>query len=433
VHFWPGRGMNSAVKGAVALARRTYWAYQDATDGKRALQSSEDFSRFGAFMKLLSTRENPGRSNLILNNVNIVDAIKTSSSIANTQKNVSMATYVNNVDTMVSEWNRRVEEQIRIIGSRRGPIVQEQISRSELKNIISRGIKPAILAIMIASNPWPIADMSGQEIFASTNNLNLSPTVERNWQVRKTEKDKEREDRENLKKMNELEEKEFLEANAKGSYMTNNQHVQLGQFMNFPVSGLGLNQLNAKVWRAYINGPRETPYEGGIFDLQITFPTLAKDQDETTVPPKIQFVTPIKHVNVSSTGTIAIDELTQEWSPTLTVQKALGMIAELLKSPQFRNPVNEALASKLQTSPEKYQRSIKKATKEFSSRELKIPGGSGSLLDEESKKKKDKISRTDLLQQILIKMEVMEKRIEDMGDGKKPPNKLDSKDRIDRD
>jgi len=419
VHFWPGRGMNSAIKGAVALARRTYWAYQDCTDGKRPLQSSEDFSRFGAFMKLLSTRENPGRSNLILNNVNIDAAIKTGTSIADAQKNVSMASYVQNVDQMVAEWNRRVEEQIRIIGQRRGPIVQEQVSRAELKNIITRGIKPAVLAIMIASNPWPVADMSGQEIFASTNNLNLSPTTERNWQVRKLEKDKEKEDREKLKNANEEEEKEFLDSNEKRFYMTNNQHAQLSQFMNFPFSGLGLFQINAKVWRAFIVGPKDTPYEGGSFDLTISWPTLAKDQDETTVPPKIQFLTPIKHVNVSPNGLVSIDELTSEWSPTLTVQKALAMIAELMKVPQIKNAANEHLANKLQNAPDKYQRSVRKATKEISTRELKVNPSNNTLEvgDKKSSTIKGGSGKTELLQTLLTKMENIERRLDEGGSG----------------
>lgn len=44
------------------------------------------------------------------------------------------------------------------------------------------------------------------------------------------------------------------------------------------------------VWSADLPGPKDSPYEGGIFHLKIEFP-----KDYPNYPPKIQFMTNIYH------------------------------------------------------------------------------------------------------------------------------------------
>ena len=68
--------------------------------------------------------------------------------------------------------------------------------------------------------------------------------------------------------------------------------------------------------QATILGPSESPYEGGVFFLNIHFPT-----DYPFKPPKFAFTTRIYHPNINSNGAICLDILRSQWSPALTVSK----------------------------------------------------------------------------------------------------------------
>ncbi|KAM4874258.1 ubiquitin-conjugating enzyme E2 D4 isoform 2-T2 [Thomomys bottae] len=79
-----------------------------------------------------------------------------------------------------------------------------------------------------------------------------------------------------------------------------------------------LRSLKVFHWQATIMGPNESPYQGGVFFLTIHFPT-----DYPFKPPKVAFTTKIYHPNINSNGSICLDILRSQWSPALTVSKAL--------------------------------------------------------------------------------------------------------------
>ena len=82
---------------------------------------------------------------------------------------------------------------------------------------------------------------------------------------------------------------------------------------------------NLQKWEASIQGPPDSPYEGGTFCLDISFPS-----GYPLVPPKITFTTPIYHCNISSEGSIGLDILGTNWSPALNISKMLLSIQSLL-------------------------------------------------------------------------------------------------------
>ena len=51
-------------------------------------------------------------------------------------------------------------------------------------------------------------------------------------------------------------------------------------------------------------GPDESPFSGGVFFLNIHFPT-----DYPFKPPKVNFTTRIYHPNINSNGSICLDIL----------------------------------------------------------------------------------------------------------------------------
>lgn len=81
-------------------------------------------------------------------------------------------------------------------------------------------------------------------------------------------------------------------------------------------------------WTATIMGPSDSPYQGGVFFLNIHFPT-----DYPFKPPKITFTTKIYHPNINSAGGICLDILNKQWSPALTISKVLLSICSLLCDP----------------------------------------------------------------------------------------------------
>ena len=88
-------------------------------------------------------------------------------------------------------------------------------------------------------------------------------------------------------------------------------------------------------WKAFISGPSNSPYEGGLFALDINFP-----RDYPFKPPTVQFQTRILHPNVNSSGNICMDVLKQTWSPALTTTKVLLSISSLLCDPNPDDPLD---------------------------------------------------------------------------------------------
>ena len=65
----------------------------------------------------------------------------------------------------------------------------------------------------------------------------------------------------------------------------------------FPLEGH-----NKRILRGTIKGPDGTPYEGGVYDIDITIPKMYPFE-----PPKMKFQTKIWHPNISSqTGAICL-------------------------------------------------------------------------------------------------------------------------------
>ncbi len=92
-------------------------------------------------------------------------------------------------------------------------------------------------------------------------------------------------------------------------------------------------------WQATIMGPSETPYEGGVFFLNIHFPA-----DYPFKPPKINFTTKIYHCNISSSGSICLDILKDKWSPALTINKVLLSICSLFSDCNPDDPLVPEIA-----------------------------------------------------------------------------------------
>jgi len=93
-------------------------------------------------------------------------------------------------------------------------------------------------------------------------------------------------------------------------------------------------------WQATIMGPENSPYHGGIYFLNIQFPS-----NYPFKPPRIYFITKIYHPNINSQGGICLDILKDSWSPALTIGKVLLSICSLLDDPNPDDPLVPEIAN----------------------------------------------------------------------------------------
>ncbi|GBM95742.1 Ubiquitin-conjugating enzyme E2 [Araneus ventricosus] len=113
-------------------------------------------------------------------------------------------------------------------------------------------------------------------------------------------------------------------------------------------------------WRAIIMGPKNSPYEGGAFSLDMRFP-----KNYPMKPPKVTFVTRVYHPNIDNNGNICLDILHSSWSPALTVPKLLLSISSLLCDPNPDSCLIAQIAGLYKSDREKYNEQAKKWTKKY--------------------------------------------------------------------
>ncbi|XP_030211735.1 ubiquitin-conjugating enzyme E2 T isoform X2 [Gadus morhua] len=106
--------------------------------------------------------------------------------------------------------------------------------------------------------------------------------------------------------------------------------------------------------RAQIVGGDGTPYEGGLFTLEIKVPERYPFE-----PPNIRFLTPIYHPNIDNAGRICHDGLKLPpkgaWRPSLNISTILTSIQLLMAEPNPDDPLMAdigSLKSQDQSSPD---------------------------------------------------------------------------------
>ena len=107
-------------------------------------------------------------------------------------------------------------------------------------------------------------------------------------------------------------------------------------------------------------GPEDSPYQGGVFFLNIQFPP-----DYPFQPPKVTFQTRIYHPNINSNGSICLDILKDQWSPALTISKVLLSISSLLTDPNPDDPLTPEIANIYKTNIDQYNNTAREWTQRY--------------------------------------------------------------------
>ncbi|EDQ91873.1 uncharacterized protein MONBRDRAFT_17735 [Monosiga brevicollis MX1] len=93
-----------------------------------------------------------------------------------------------------------------------------------------------------------------------------------------------------------------------------------------------------------LRGPSDSPYEGGVFNLELFLPA-----DYPMAPPKVRFLTRIYHPNIDKIGRICLDVIKDKWSPALQIRTVLLSIQALLSAPEPDDPLDTTIAELWQT------------------------------------------------------------------------------------
>lgn len=112
---------------------------------------------------------------------------------------------------------------------------------------------------------------------------------------------------------------------------------------------------NIMYWKAMVFGPKETPWEGGIFGLQLCF-----DNEYPNRPPKVKFLRDLFHPNIYTDGHICLDVLQKNWSPTFDILTILTSVQSLLTDPNPNSPANQEAAFLYVENRFEYNRRIRK-------------------------------------------------------------------------
>ena len=141
------------------------------------------------------------------------------------------------------------------------------------------------------------------------------------------------------------------------------------EFAEFESIRVSLKDNNLYEWEAIIQGPLGSPYEGGKFVLDISFPDEYPFQ-----PPKVTFKTKIYHFNINSKGEIGLDILTKTWTPALKVHDVLQSIYshltcyDPLSTIDLQQILNHIILFQFMVDREAYDKTCKEWTKKFATK-----------------------------------------------------------------
>ncbi|KAF2074322.1 hypothetical protein CYY_004382 [Polysphondylium violaceum] len=144
---------------------------------------------------------------------------------------------------------------------------------------------------------------------------------------------------------------------------------QFKKISSEPIEGVCFELVDENLfeWKAFIEGPPETDYEGGIFQIQMKFPN-----DYPMSPPTLIFSSEFWHPNVYPDGKVCISilhppgedetsgELPEErWLPTQTVSTIILSVISLLSAPNTSSPANVDASVEWRNDRESYKKRIK--------------------------------------------------------------------------
>ncbi|PWN98717.1 putative ubiquitin-conjugating enzyme E2 [Tilletiopsis washingtonensis] len=117
---------------------------------------------------------------------------------------------------------------------------------------------------------------------------------------------------------------------------------------------------NLRYFDVIIDGPGQSPFEGGKFKLELFLP-----EEYPMAPPKVRFLTKIYHPNIDKLGRICLDILKDKWSPALQIRTVLLSIQALLSAPNPDDPLANDVAEHYKTDEKAAIEESRKWTRQY--------------------------------------------------------------------
>jgi len=127
-----------------------------------------------------------------------------------------------------------------------------------------------------------------------------------------------------------------------------------------------MNEQNIYEWEFILNGPKDSPYEGGIYKGNIKYPT-----EYPCKPPEVTFTSKLFHPNIYLNGKICISILhegtdvtgyenqLERWSPLNNIAVVFKSILVLLNEPNIYSAANVDAATLWRDNKNMYNKKIK--------------------------------------------------------------------------
>ncbi|KAJ1074616.1 hypothetical protein K5549_001311 [Capra hircus] len=132
--------------------------------------------------------------------------------------------------------------------------------------------------------------------------------------------------------------------------------------------------------RAQILGGANTPYEKGVFKLEVHIPESQRYPFE---PPQIRFLTPIYHPNIDAAGRICLDVLKLPpkgaWRPSLNIATLLTSVQQLMAEPNPDDPLMADISSEFKYNKPVFLKNARQWTEKHARQKAGEEGPPGSL------------------------------------------------------
>ena len=136
---------------------------------------------------------------------------------------------------------------------------------------------------------------------------------------------------------------------------------ELSDFAKAGVQGVKVEARggNMQLWDVIIDGPAGTPYEGGHFKAELTFPP-----DYPMKPPTMKFCTKIYHPNIQEDGHACIQSL-NKWAPSVMMKRVLEDLIHILANPDGTQAVNENVGVQFMQDRAAFEQQARQYTREY--------------------------------------------------------------------